>query len=257
VGLKNRTILDTIPAPAAAYDLIETIEMVYLFYGAVLGVICGLSGLVGFLLMAICAKIGETVCQQIDRLGLGTFREEQEQEEDDSKTPRTYLGMIVTPTLGGCLIGLLAVACPLTLGDGSAQLNVILGNAETLGSDTLIVSAIVKLVAVSISLGFGFIGGQVFPLLFTGACIGAAAHVLVPEVPLLISFPACMTATSCAFLPLTFTFTTAVSLAIALGGPATSPVFVAAVCSFTVVCGFGFLQGMLKKAMATKQSRAS
>lgn len=256
VGLKERTIIDAIPPGQAAYDLIKTIDIVYLFYGAVLGVICGISGLIGFVLMVVCAKIGGKVCHQIDRLGLGAFREEEE-ENDDLKTPRTYLGMIATPALGGSLVGLLAVACPLTLGDGSAQLGVILSGAETLGADTLIVSAFVKLLAMSISLGFGFIGGQVFPFLNAGACIGSAVHVLVPEVPLLISYPACMAAICCSFFPLIFTFTTFVSLTLALGGAATSPVFAAAVCSFTAVCGAGVLQAIIKRAMAKNQSNDS
>jgi len=254
IGFKNRTILSTIPAPNAAYDEVSTINVVYLFQGAVLGIICGLAGLIGFVMMAIFAKLGDSVCERIDRLGLGVITEQQ---GDARRTRRTYLGMIATPALGGCLVGLLAVACPLTLGDGSAQLNVILLGAKTLGADTLIVSAIVKMVAVSISIGFGFIGGQVFPFIFAGACIGSTAHLLVPQVPLLIAFPVCFTATPCAFMPLTFTLTTVASVAMALGGPATSPVFIAAICSFTVVCGLGIIQQLAAKAMAKAETASN
>ena len=255
VGLKDRTILDTVEPPQAAYDSISSIDVVYLFYGAVLGVICGFASLFGFILLAMGGKLGSAVCSKIDQLGIGSF--ERRAENDSSHTiSRTHLGMIATPAIGGSLIGLLAVACPLTLGDGSLQLGGIITHAESLGADTLIVSAIVKLVAVSLSLGFGFIGGQIFPFIFTGVCIGTAAHVLVPDIPLLIAFPACMVATPSAFLPALYTFTTTASLALALGGPATAPVFVAPVFSFSVVCGAGLLQGMVTRSLAKDEAKA-
>lgn len=40
-------------SPLAARLEISPIDVVYLFYGAVLGIICGLVGLIGFVLMAI------------------------------------------------------------------------------------------------------------------------------------------------------------------------------------------------------------
>ena len=50
--------------------------------------------------------------------------------------------------------------------------------------------------------------------------------------------------------------TTGASLTLALGCLATATVFMAAVCSFMVVCGFGFAQGIIKKAMAEQSNSA-
>jgi H+/Cl- antiporter ClcA len=263
VGLKDRTILDTIAAPEAAYDEISTIHMIYLAQAVVLGILCGAAGLLAFLSLAIGEKVGTMVHQTIDRFVVyccsccccGSIpQQQQEQDQDEPQQPsRTYLGMILTPTLGGCLLGLLAVACPLTLGDGSAQLEVLLLHGDKLGLKNLLLSALGKMVAAAIASGFGFVGGQVFPLLFAGSCIGSAANLLVPKVPLLIAFPACMVALPCSFMPLMFTLTLTASLALALGGPATAPVFVAAICSFLMISGCGFIQRIVARALAKTQ----
>jgi H+/Cl- antiporter ClcA len=260
VGLKDRTILDTVAAPEAAYDEISTIRVLYLLQAAVLGIISGVVGLIAFLCLAMGDKVGTVVNQKIDLFLVGTFCcgqyiEHEVQNHHSTHPKRTYLGMIITPTLGGCLLGLLAIGCPLTLGDGSVQLEVLLLHGEKLGVANLLVSALVKIVAASITSGFGFIGGQVFPLLFAGSSIGSAAHLLVPQVPLLIAYPACMVAIPCSFTPLMFTLTLTASLALALGGAATAPVFVAAICSFLMVSGCGFIQRIVSRAMTTAATR--
>ena len=241
VGIKERTILHSIPPPEAAYDAIDD-SLIYFLHAIILGLICGVMGTFAFTLQAVFGVIGGKIQAGIDRIGLGQIH-----EEIVSGPKRTYLGMILTPTIGGCLVGLLTVACPLILGDGSAQLAVILNGANDLGATTLILSALAKLLALSISLGFGFIGGNVFPYLFAGACIGSAAHVLVPEIPILVSFAVGMAASSSSCFPLIFTFTSFVSMAMALGGFATSPVFIGAVVSYFVGPGLGFSQWLVNK----------
>jgi uncharacterized membrane protein len=69
VGLKDRTILGSIPTPAAAYDFISTINVVYLFYGAVLGVLCGIVGLFRYDCLAAFAKVGDAVVKELINWG--------------------------------------------------------------------------------------------------------------------------------------------------------------------------------------------
>ena len=61
------------------------------------------------------------------------------------------------------IVGLLYVVAPLNLGDGSDQLNVVFTFGEELGVTTLLVSGLLKMVSMGLCLGFGFVGGNVFP----------------------------------------------------------------------------------------------
>ena len=69
---------------------------------------------------------------------------------------------LIMPMVGGLLIGLIGVAFPLTFGDGSLQLRYVVGQGEEFGRDYLIATLFMKMIALGISLGFGFIGGQIF-----------------------------------------------------------------------------------------------
>jgi len=241
-GLQERTILAATPVPFAAYDLLNSIEVQDLGYACVLGIISGLVGFIGFILIAIGAKLGNSAYIMMNVLGqeLGLVYKEHD----------NLLGLLVPPVIGGALVGLLAVVSPLILSDGSEQAGAILTLADDLGPGNLIAAMFLKLFAVGLSLGFGFVGGQIFPLVFSGACLGAAAHLLVPAVPLLVAYPSCLVAVPCAFMPALFSFTTLASMSLALGGSGTAPIFVAVTASYTTVCGMGSVQKMLSKVPA-------
>jgi H+/Cl- antiporter ClcA len=232
-GFEKQTFLSQVPLPEAAYDFLPTVESVDLAYGAILGVFCGMCGFVGFLLLAIGGVLGNKVFDLFDhlggRLGMGG----------------NTLPFLLTPTVGGALVGLLAVASPLILSDGAEQMGVLFTGAGALGVGTMVCCAALKLLAVGISLGFGFVGGQLFPFIFSGACIGSTVHLIFPTIPLLVAFPACMSAMACAFVPCFFTFTFLSSMSLVLGGAGTAPVFVACVLSYTTVCGLGLVQALL------------
>lgn len=90
---------------------------------------------------------------------------------------------ILRSTLGGFLLGLLAVAIPSTIGLGTTEMSVVTQQAATIGVLLLVVFALAKLVALSGALNFGFIGGPIFPLLFVGSCLGAAINQIFPKFP--------------------------------------------------------------------------
>lgn len=247
-GLEDRTLLQQSILPSTVYNEAPTVSAVDLFTAACLGLICGAVGLVGFLCLAIGGALGKFTCAKFNDLGKLL------------RLPETFqLGLLLTPVVGGALVGFLSVATPLILSDGSQQIGPILAMGSELGAATVAATGLFKLLAVGLSLGFGFIGGQVFPLLFSGICTGLTAHLVYTDIPLLVAVPSCMVAVPCAFLPAILTMTTLASMVFVLGGAATSPVFVACIFSYSTVCGMGFVQNILTKALAKgkEKERAS
>jgi hypothetical protein len=59
-----------------------------------------------------------------------------------------------------------------------------------------------------------------------------------------------MVALPCAFIPLIYTFTLLASLSFALGGAATSPIFLACATSYTVVAGRGVVHRLALRSKA-------
>ena len=96
-------------------------------------------------------------------------------------------GYIANPYLSavalGALIGLIAFAVPLAASGGSSQLVYLSENLESFKVGLLIVALLAKMAAVSLSNRAGFLGGQVFPMLFIGGTVGALISAVVPAIP--------------------------------------------------------------------------
>lgn len=241
-GIKDRTALEEIRVPAEVYEVLVKMKVIYLVEAAILGVICGVVGYLGLIILTIGHGLGDRTFAKLDGLGKVIGLGEN------------ILGLLLTPVVGGVMIGLLCVAAPLDLGDGSYQLSAVVRLGPLLGTGTLLISGLIKLVLVAITTGFGFVGGPIFPLLFTGVCLGTAAKNIVPAIPLLVAVPSCMAALPCAFMPAIFTFTSLVAMWLGLGGAATSPVFFACICSYATVCGIGMIQDIIKKKIACEKT---
>ena len=176
------------------------------------------------------------------------------------RLPPWFLGTLLTPAIGGTMVSYLAMATPLILGDGNSQLGAVAKAAivhntteATLSVNTLIATGFAKMAALGISLGFGFVGGQIFPLVFAGACAGSVATMLIPGLPLLVSMPCMIVGVPTAFVPSPFAFTMLISLMLVLGPEATAPVFVASFTSYTCICGVGVIQNLLKRQLKKEQ----
>ena len=89
----------------------------------------------------------------------------------------------LTALLFGALIGFIAFAVPLAASGGSSQLVYVTENLGLLGVGLLIVVLLAKMTAVSLSNKAGFLGGQVFPMLFIGGTVGVLISAVVPAVP--------------------------------------------------------------------------
>jgi len=96
--------------------------------------------------------------------------------------------------IGGAAVAAIAFAMPLTLFSGAAGLQPVFQQPEALGVGLLLMLALLKTVALGASLGAGFYGGPIFPMLFVGGTLGAAIHLLVPAIPLAIAAGSAMAA---------------------------------------------------------------
>jgi len=90
----------------------------------------------------------------------------------DGLVARTPIPRWLQPTVGGLLLGLIALQVPEVLGVGFLTADAAL-HAE-LALEMLLVLIVAKIIAVAISIGFGFGGGVFSPALILGALVGAA-----------------------------------------------------------------------------------
>lgn len=97
----------------------------------------------------------------------------------DRLVARLPIPIYVQTTGAGLVLGLLAVLFPLTRYYGHHELNSIIeGN---FGLSALLGIAIVKMLAISVTVTGGWRGGIIIPLFFTGACIGKAVALTSPN----------------------------------------------------------------------------
>ena len=144
---------------------------------------------------------------------------------------------ILRSTLGGLLLGLLAVALPITIGLGTTEMSVVTQQAAEIGVILLVIFALAKLVALSGALNFGFIGGPIFPLLFVGSSLGAAINQIFPQVPLGLALGCMIVAVPAAIVPIPLALGALVIIIIGLSAANALPVFVAALVAFSITRG--------------------
>ena len=137
--------------------------------------------------------------------------------------------------LGGATVGLIAMALPLTVGAGQSQLGVVIDDPAALGVGLLIIVLLAKMVAMALSLEVGFMGGNVFPLIFMGGTAGTVVYLAFPDMPVALAVSCMLAAVPGSFLraPVSMIFIAVVALA--LGAETTAPVAVAVVTSYLIV----------------------
>jgi H+/Cl- antiporter ClcA len=86
---------------------------------------------------------------------------------------------LVRPAIGGLCLALLAWLSPYALTFAEVQLGDIA--VRDLAVRTLLLAALAKLLASSVTLSSGWRGGFIIPLFFMGACLGRAGHILLPH----------------------------------------------------------------------------
>ena len=146
---------------------------------------------------------------------------------------------VVRSTLGGLLLGLLAVALPTTIGLGTTQMSVITQQAAEIGIVLLIVFALAKIIALSGALNFGFIGGPIFPLLFVGSCLGSLIHLIFPQVPIALALGCMIVAVPAAVVPIPLAVSAIGIVVIGIPFMDALPIFISALVAFAITHGLG------------------
>ena len=136
---------------------------------------------------------------------------------------------IIRSTLVGLVLGLVGMALPLTLFLGTEGLADVTSEPAALGAGLIVVSVLVKIVATTGALSFGFIGGPIFPLLFVGGGIGSVIHLGAPEVPLALAVTAMMAAVPSAVIPVPLSIATLTALIAGVAPTESTTIFTAAV----------------------------
>ena len=150
---------------------------------------------------------------------------------------------VLRGALGGLLLGLLGMALPITLFVGTAGLSTTTHQAAEIGVGLLILFALAKVLALSGALSFGFIGGPIFPLFFTGATLGAAINLLFPQLPLGLAVGCMLVAVPATVVPIPLALAIIGMLILGLSPMNALPVVLASLIAFSVVHGLGLLGG--------------
>jgi H+/Cl- antiporter ClcA len=147
---------------------------------------------------------------------------------------------VIRSTIGGLVVGAIAMVLPLTLASGKGQLGAAIGSYESLGAWLLIAVVFGKIVAVAFSLTSGFIGGPVMPALFIGGTAGLAVHTLIPEIPITLAFSCMLVAIPGISVGAPFTMIFLAALTVGVGAVETAPAGVAVLTAYTVTAGMGW-----------------
>ncbi len=144
---------------------------------------------------------------------------------------------VVRSTLGGLLLGLLAVAMPTTIGLGTTSMSVVTQQAAEIGVLFLLVIALAKLIALSGALNFGFIGGPIFPLLFVGSCIGSVINLIFPQIPPGLALGCMIVAVPAAIVPIPLALGAIGIIIVGLSPTNALPVFISALVAYSITHG--------------------
>jgi H+/Cl- antiporter ClcA len=113
----------------------------------------------------------------------------------------------------GVVIAAIGYYFPNLLFSGEKQINSIIQNSSELGIAMLLIMAILKILLLALSLKSGYLGGPIFPILFSSTMFALALNLAFPGVPLSILVMCIETA----------------AITLALGAPLTAILLVAVV----------------------------
>ena len=146
-------------------------------------------------------------------------------------------GGLVRGAVGGALVGLLAVALPLTVGAGNDQLTTVINESATISIWLLVAVLVGKMLAMAISLSAGFIGGNVLPMLFVGGTAGVIIHLLFPDIPYAVAVGSMLVAVPGATIKAPIGLTFIAVLSVGLGPLTAAPVGVAVATAYITTAG--------------------
>jgi H+/Cl- antiporter ClcA len=91
----------------------------------------------------------------------------------------------------GSVIAVVGYFIPNLLFSGEAQIHAIIAQPAQIGVAMLVLMAVLEILLLALSFKSGYLGGPIFPILFSSTMIGLALSLVLPEVPIAI-FVSCI-----------------------------------------------------------------
>ena len=194
-----------------------------------LGIVCGAVGSAVVVLTAVFRRMRQRSSQAMVRLGAPV-----------------WLVSILFPAVAGLVHGLLSAAHPYATGTGLAFFrhawNAAAQKETLLSVGDLCRTACARVLGLSVSLGFGLIGGSILPTVVVGLCVGLALSLSISVLPLSLAVPCCVAACPVAFLPAPVTAVITVALIMGCSADQTGPILISSLVAFTITGGTGVLR---------------
>lgn len=90
---------------------------------------------------------------------------------------------IISCIIGGAFLALIGVLLPWTMFSGEEEISKLMGAWQGMGSAYLILTGAVKLLLINLCINFGWRGGNIFPIIFSGVAIGYGLASLTGVMP--------------------------------------------------------------------------
>ncbi len=92
---------------------------------------------------------------------------------------------ILIPLAGGLILGILGfIGGPITMFKGLTETGELLADPAGYSRAELVLSIVIKALALAVAASALFRGGRIFPATFLGAAVGVLGHALIPDLPL-------------------------------------------------------------------------
>jgi H+/Cl- antiporter ClcA len=138
------------------FPAVDTITVQYVMYAIILGIL----GAIIAILIGLVMK------------GMGNAME------------RAFKGRIMTRILfAGVAIGAVCYVIPELMFSGEASIHSIISNPGQFGIALLLIMAVLKVLLLALSFKSGYLGGPIFPTIFTCTMIGLALSLMFPGTP--------------------------------------------------------------------------
>jgi H+/Cl- antiporter ClcA len=100
---------------------------------------------------------------------------------------RAFGDAVITQTLAaGVIIACIGYFIPEVLFSGEGQIHGILADPARFGVGMLLFMALLKVLLLALSFKSGYLGGPIFPVIFSSTLVGLALHLLFPGIPVSI-----------------------------------------------------------------------
>lgn len=237
-------VLPSIELPVFS-DVAGDFDYIYILYGVPMGLICGLLGAIYFIMQGAVKGFFVRIGNGMSMCGL----------------PK-WCHVLLMPTISALIQGCIAVSYPLTLGTGTevlAQLCILGFDKEAqaagiqngdygfLDPEYLLTSAFMNLLSLATALGFGVIGGQIMPIVFSGILLGFALPHYLPFIPLYIAVPCCATGITASFLGTPFSFILMLMVLTGVSGDVGAVMFTTALVANAINGGLGVVPFIAEK----------